>query len=202
MPPTRRSTRAAANANPNQRTLSFNHATKISKTAHHPTTEAKKSSSSSSSSPATSKPIPIDLGHPTPTTSDLPTPSSTPASHTSPTLTPEEILASKISDAKIKQYWQGREQLRLAPRVHQKELSVAERVLREWDCMSQFGPSIGISRTRRWHRAQRLGLNPPLEVLAVLLKETSKPHSDPQTERSYVDTLLNTSTTRSDGVPV
>ncbi|PQE30948.1 hypothetical protein CJF32_00007961 [Rutstroemia sp. NJR-2017a WRK4] len=196
MPPTRRSTRAASNANPNQRTLSFNNATKISKTAHHPTTEAKKSSLSSSSSPATSKPIPIDLGHPTPT------PTATPAPAPASTLTPEEILASKISDAKIKQYWQGREQLRLAPRVHQKELSVAERVLREWDCMSQFGPSIGIPRTRRWHRAQRLGLNPPLEVLAVLLKETSKPNSDPQTERSYVDTLLNTSTTRSDGVPV
>ncbi|PQE07692.1 dna polymerase delta subunit 4 protein [Rutstroemia sp. NJR-2017a BVV2] len=137
MPPTRRSTtKAAANANPNQRTLSFNNATKISKTSHRPTTEAKKSSS------ATSKPIPrrssspLALGHPT--TSALPAPSSTPASHTAPS-TPEEILASKITDAKIKQYWQGREQLRLAPRVHQKELSVAERVLREWDCMTQFG---------------------------------------------------------------
>jgi DNA polymerase delta subunit 4 len=147
MPPTRRSNTkaaAAANANPNQRTLSFNNATKISKTAHHPTTEAKKSSSSSSATTSKRSSSPLALGHPTPTTSALPAPSSTPASRTttSPsTATPEEILASKITDAKIKQYWQGREQLRLAPRVHQKELSVAERVLREWDCMTQFGVS-------------------------------------------------------------
>jgi len=203
MPPTRRSTTKAP-PNANQRTLSFNNTTKISKTSHSHNAEAKKSSAASSL-PSKPKPSssPLALGHPT-TSSTLPALSSTPASkpeaHTSTaTATPEEILASKISDAKIKQYWQAREELRLAPRVHQKELSVAERVLREWDCMTQFGPSIGIPRTRRWQRAHRLGLNPPLEVLAVLLKESSKPHADPQSERSYVDTLLNSST---DGVSV
>jgi DNA polymerase delta subunit 4 len=140
MPPTRRSaTKAAANANPNQRTLSFNNTTKISKTSHAHNADAKKLSVAASTLP--SKPTPSSSPLAT-TTTTLPAPSSTPASVSKPeahTSTPEEILASKISDAKIKQYWQGREELRLAPRVHQKELSVAERVLREWDCMSQFG---------------------------------------------------------------
>ncbi len=31
-------------------------------------------------------------------------------------------------------------------------------------------PCIGIARIKRWQRAQRLGLNPPVEVLAVLLR--------------------------------
>lgn len=30
-------------------------------------------------------------------------------------------------------------------------------------------PCIGLSRLQRWQRAQRIGLHPPIEVLAVLL---------------------------------
>lgn len=54
--------------------------------------------------------------------------------------------------------------------------------------MSQFGPAIGIPRTKRWHRASKLGLNPPLEVLAVLLKEEEKKNKT--VERAYVDELM------------
>lgn len=35
-------------------------------------------------------------------------------------------------------------------------------------------PCIGLTRLKRWQRADRLGLNPPVEVLAVLLKEEEK----------------------------
>lgn len=42
---------------------------------------------------------------------------------------------------------------------------------------------MGMDRTRRWKRANSLGLNPPIEVLAVLIKEediknakVQKPH--------------------------
>lgn len=35
-------------------------------------------------------------------------------------------------------------------------------------------PCIGLTRLKRWQRANRLGLNPPVEVLAVLLKEEKK----------------------------
>lgn len=51
-----------------------------------------------------------------------------------------------------------------------------------------FQPAIGISRTKRWHRASRLGLNPPLEVLAVLVKEEEKKNK--AVERAYVDELM------------
>jgi DNA polymerase delta subunit 4 len=42
---------------------------------------------------------------------------------------------------------------------------------------------------KRWFRANRLGLNPPIEVLAVLLKGEEK--GNLKIERAYVDELLN-----------
>jgi DNA polymerase delta subunit 4 len=43
---------------------------------------------------------------------------------------------------------------------------------------------------KRWQRAHRLGLEPPIEVLAVLLKEQEG--KDKLTvQRSHVDELLN-----------
>ncbi|KAM3079561.1 hypothetical protein ACMFMG_005976 [Clarireedia jacksonii] len=140
MPPTRRST-TKATANSNQRTLSFTNTTKISKTSHPQNADTKKALAASSSSISLSPPN-KPLGH-TPTTatttSASPKPEAEPQQQQQQQQTPEEILAAKITDAKIGKYWKEREQLRLAPRVHQKELSVAERVLREWDCMTQFG---------------------------------------------------------------
>ena len=39
---------------------------------------------------------------------------------------------------------------------------------------------------KRWERAQRLGLNPPVEVLAVLLREEGR-----GMEKAHMDELLN-----------
>lgn len=39
---------------------------------------------------------------------------------------------------------------------------------------------------KRWKRAEKLGLNPPLEVLAVLLKEEGE-----GTENAHMDDILN-----------
>jgi len=100
-----------------------------------------------------------------------------------------ESRASKVTDAQIKRYWKKKEEERKAPRVHQQGLSVEEKVLREFDLSSQFGPCVGIARTKRWKRAEGLGLQPPLEVLAVLLKAESK--SSVQVQKAYVDELMS-----------
>jgi DNA polymerase delta subunit 4 len=50
-------------------------------------------------------------------------------------------------------------------------------------------PCIGVARMKRWVRANKLGLNPPIEVLAVLLKEEKKGNS--RIERAYVDELMS-----------
>jgi DNA polymerase delta subunit 4 len=53
--------------------------------------------------------------------------------------TPEEERASKVTDAQIKRYWKEREAERKAPRVHQGDVSLEEKILRLFDMSSQFG---------------------------------------------------------------
>lgn len=43
---------------------------------------------------------------------------------------------------------------------------------------------------KRWKRANGLGLKPPIEVLAVLLKEEE--NKNKKMERAYVDELMST----------
>ncbi|TDZ32557.1 DNA polymerase delta subunit 4 [Colletotrichum spinosum] len=103
---------------------------------------------------------------------------------------PEPVLrAEKVSDAQIVKYWKGIEAQRMAPRVHVKDVSLAEKVLRYFDVSSQYGPCIGLQRLKRWDRAERLGLHPPIEVLAVLLREEM--NGTPNIERAHMDELMN-----------
>lgn len=53
--------------------------------------------------------------------------------------TEEEERAAKVTDAQIRKYWRERENERRAPRVHQQELGVEEKVLRLFDISSQYG---------------------------------------------------------------
>ncbi|KAH8121836.1 hypothetical protein ACSS6W_003275 [Trichoderma asperelloides] len=100
-----------------------------------------------------------------------------------------ELKAEKITDAQVKSYWKGIEKQRKAPRVHQQDLDLGEKVLRYFDVSSQYGPCIGMTRLKRWQRAERLGLNPPIEVLAVLLKEENK--DDIEVETAHMDRIMN-----------
>ncbi|KAI9751281.1 MAG: hypothetical protein M4579_006134 [Chaenotheca gracillima] len=103
----------------------------------------------------------------------------------------QESKAQNISDAQVKRYWRERENERKAPRVHQEGLSVHEKILRHFDLSSQYGPCIGIARRARWTRASSLHLDPPIEILAVLLKEDAKgAENEAKMERAYVDELL------------
>ncbi|KAI7213108.1 hypothetical protein KC333_g6758 [Hortaea werneckii] len=101
----------------------------------------------------------------------------------------EEQQARKVSETQIKRYWRAKEQERLAPRLHQEDMTVYERILREWDMSGQYGPCIGIARLKRWKRANLLGLKPPIEVLAVLLKDMDS--GEPKSQRAYVDELMS-----------
>jgi DNA polymerase delta subunit 4 len=55
--------------------------------------------------------------------------------------TPEEDEARKLSEARIKKYWTDKEKKRAAPRVHQEDLTVHEKILREFDMSGQYGVS-------------------------------------------------------------
>lgn len=125
------------------------------------------------------------------------------------------LRAERISDKQIQQYWQKEEDVRRAPRgkspsfshpprpdsrhadkttVHQEGLSVHEKILRHFDLCSQYGPCIGIVRLKRWKRAETLGLKPPVEVLAVMLKEEAVAEKENEKwagERAHLDELMN-----------
>ncbi|KAG9194574.1 hypothetical protein G6011_04609 [Alternaria panax] len=106
--------------------------------------------------------------------------------------TPEEDKARHTSDAAIKKYWAAKEMQRLALRTHQGALSLHDKILREFDMSAHYGPCTGIARLKRWKRAQRLDLDPPIEVLAVLLR--GQDASDKEriaVQRSIVDDILN-----------
>lgn len=53
----------------------------------------------------------------------------------------EEAQARKITESQIKKFWREKESERLVPRVHQEDLSVREKVLREWDVSGEYGVS-------------------------------------------------------------
>ncbi|KAK4228899.1 DNA polymerase delta subunit 4 [Podospora fimiseda] len=106
----------------------------------------------------------------------------------------EEQQAKKITEAAIKKYWKGIEDSRGAKEVHRKHgegLEVGEKVLRYFDVSSQYGPCVGIARIKRWHRANKLGLKPPIEVLAVLVKEGEDGLTKKGWERAHMDELLS-----------
>jgi len=44
----------------------------------------------------------------------------------------------------------------------------SQSVLHEFDLMMQYGPCIGLSRSERWARAEKLGLDPPENVKELL----------------------------------
>lgn len=52
-----------------------------------------------------------------------------------------EVRAERVTDAQVKRYWREVEAVRIAKRVHQKNLSLAEKVLRYFDISSQYGVS-------------------------------------------------------------
>lgn len=101
----------------------------------------------------------------------------------------EEARARKVPETQINRYWRAKESERKAPRVHQGDLTTHEKILREWDMQSSYGPCIGIARLKRWKRANALGLEPPIEVLAVLLKEMNEGVTKGQ--RAHVDELMS-----------
>ncbi|OCL10357.1 hypothetical protein AOQ84DRAFT_374990 [Glonium stellatum] len=192
MPPKRRASGPSTRSS-TQSTLAFHGATnKVTK----PTTSTRSQKKDSLAHPISSLQKP-DLSAPTSPDATSPTTAEAAileqaaqeaaAQAVAPTAQEEE--ASHITQARIKKYWAAKEKARMAPRVHQEALGLHEKVLREWDTSGQYGPCIGIARMKRWKRAHKLGLNPPIEVLAVLLKEQEAQNIASQ--RAHVDELMN-----------
>ncbi|KAM7201184.1 DNA polymerase delta subunit 4 [Naviculisporaceae sp. PSN 640] len=195
MPPTtRKSARHSAGAGGKQSTLSFNH--RVTK----PVSAAGKSTKDNLVKPAPTVDIPSpaevkeeeSANNSRATTSEPVSPLIAEPKKAAEPKSEAELKAAKISDAAVNKYWNKIESSRMARDVHKKHgegLTVGEKVLRYFDVSSQYGPCIGIDRLRRWKRAERLGLNPPIEVLAALIKEQER--VDGKADRAHMDELMN-----------
>ncbi|EPS32951.1 hypothetical protein PDE_07912 [Penicillium oxalicum 114-2] len=187
MPPRRR---AAAGAHRGaQSTLSFGHQSRVTKPSSTPTSlqKAKNLDAATSASPL-STPEPQEVlaeAHPSqPHVAELAVRQQAVAELQEP-LSAEDEKALQLSKHDLIAYWRKEEHKRKAPRVHQGDLDVEEKILRHFDLSSQYGPCIGIARVKRWRRANMLNLNPPLEVLAVLLQDENAK------QRAHMDELLS-----------
>jgi len=56
-------------------------------------------------------------------------------------LTTEEEEALGVSESHIQKYWREKERERKAPRMHQEDVPLYERICREWDTDGRFGVS-------------------------------------------------------------
>ncbi|KAF3765686.1 hypothetical protein M406DRAFT_339072 [Cryphonectria parasitica EP155] len=190
MPATRRSTRsAAAKGHGKQSTLSFNN--KVTKTGAAKTSAKEAAAAAALPSGGLSKKViiePVTEGEEEEALEVLPEEKAHEEAVAKEEKPEVEARAEKVSNRQIKKYWEGVEDARIAKRVHQEDLSLSEKVLRYFDISSQYGPCTGIPRTKRWYRAEKLGLNPPIEVLAVLLKKEQDGNGD--MERSAMDRLM------------
>jgi DNA polymerase delta subunit 4 len=54
-------------------------------------------------------------------------------------LTSEEEEALGVSESRIEKYWREKEAERKAPRMHQEDVPLYEKVCREWDTDGRFG---------------------------------------------------------------
>ncbi|KAI9657799.1 MAG: hypothetical protein M1829_006865 [Trizodia sp. TS-e1964] len=187
MPPSRRNRMSGPALRGAQSTISFGSRGKVTKAS---VTNSKKKRDSSSRLRDSIQPDDISAAEP----ADAVTPPPVSPAAEEPEVqavalppTPTKEQAQGISDAGIKKYWREKELERKTPRVHQQELSVSEKILRHFDVSYQYGPCIGIPRVKRWKRAESLGLNPPIEVLAVLLKEEAE---GKRTEKAHIEELL------------
>ncbi|KAF3385295.1 DNA polymerase delta subunit 4 [Penicillium rolfsii] len=184
MPPRRR---AAAGG---QATLSFGNQSRVTKPSSTPTAihKAKILDSPAEVASPSGTPEPQQVladAHPSkPHVAELVVREQAAAERKEP-LSAEDERALKLSRKDLQSYWRKEEQKRRTPRVHQADLDLEEKILRHFDLSSQYGPCIGIARVKRWRRANMLKLNPPIEVLAVLLQDKNVK------ERAHMDELLS-----------
>ncbi|OAF59426.1 hypothetical protein VC83_04421 [Pseudogymnoascus destructans] len=188
MPATTRRTRGAPPAKGAQSTLSFNGAaTRVTK---HTGPAGKDLKKAEPAKPAKVDVIDLDRADDAVVEAEVQTPPQVQLPKPESALTPEEEKAEKVPHSQVLRYWKAKEAERLAPRVHQEGLSTEEKILRYFDMSSQYGPCVGIPRRKRWLRAHRLGLAPPIETLAVLVKEDKKGKGG--VEKAQLESLLET----------
>ncbi|KAK3261767.1 hypothetical protein CYMTET_29343 [Cymbomonas tetramitiformis] len=58
--------------------------------------------------------------------------------------------------------------------VKQKNEDDIETTLKQFDLCSKYGPCVGMTRLQRWERAEKFGLDPPVEVRDIVIANEEK----------------------------
>ncbi|KAF9330990.1 hypothetical protein BG006_006108 [Podila minutissima] len=82
-------------------------------------------------------------------------------------------IPSTVSRKRSKSEMNTRSVSAVLESIHQEDLAETEKVLRQFDLTSKYGPCTDITRLERWERASLLGLNPPQEIKDTLLKDSA-----------------------------
>ncbi|KAJ5256876.1 hypothetical protein N7478_012980 [Penicillium angulare] len=97
----------------------------------------------------------------------------------------EDKLALSLTKKDLNKYWEKKEGAWKPVRIHEADVKLEEKILRNFDLSIDYGPCVGIGRLDRWRRAARMGLEPPIEVLTVLLK------GEDISESSHMEKLIS-----------
>ncbi|KAL2044122.1 hypothetical protein ABVK25_012453 [Lepraria finkii] len=181
MPTTRRKQNATSTRS--QSTLSFNNkSARITKPSVHDTTATSKKAQSKSSEP---QQIEVE-DTPAADTVEIEPQEQPPADRQDEQ--EQETISIPVQPTPRKKK-AAKPSTKSSSRIHQQSVPLHEKILRHFDLSSQYGPCIGITRLSRWRRADTLGLDPPVEVLAVLLREEDKKMSQGCGKIAYIDEL-------------
>jgi hypothetical protein len=93
-------------------------------------------------------------------------------------------LSLDLSDPRYQEFLENALKHRITKPVHEEEYDVVEKLLRQFDLSSEFGPVSGMTRLERWKRADRLGQKPPHLVKEVL--ETTQGVEEARYRESYL----------------
>ncbi|KAG0305565.1 hypothetical protein BGZ98_003942 [Dissophora globulifera] len=78
------------------------------------------------------------------------------------------ILPKELTDYKAQSsrrpIKRSRSRAQIDDGIHQSDLTEDEKLLRQFDLASKYGPSTDLTRLERWERASLLGLDPPQDI--------------------------------------
>ncbi|TFK29576.1 hypothetical protein FA15DRAFT_663715 [Coprinopsis marcescibilis] len=102
---------------------------------------------------------------------------------------PQSPLKLDIKNPAYKKlYAETRRKMDHTPPIHSKGMNKVEEILRTFDLNYDYGPCVGITRLKRWERANALGLNPPSEIYDIL--NTKEGLSDPKYSKDVLTSLV------------
>ncbi|KAK9376887.1 DNA polymerase delta, subunit 4-domain-containing protein [Lipomyces chichibuensis] len=87
---------------------------------------------------------------------------------------PEVEEPLDYDDPQYRAYFDKTQKVNIAAPIHQQGVSTVLRILKNFDLTAAYGPTVGMTRLQRWHRAEKMGLKPPEVVYKILISKEGK----------------------------